>query len=291
LGLRIEYVKLDYFVNPNHPVYQSDGYHYFQPFPSFRFSYKVNEDNRISFFYNRRIDRPNEVDIRIFPKYDDAEIIKVGNPALKPQYTNSFEVGFKKNLTQSYFYAALFFKLINGTITRIATTETGSNLIYNVFQNTGKSYQTGIEATYSNKVSDWYSFNLNSTFYHNQINSFEVINLYPTPTLFYAKTQSLFTGNIKWNNQFQFSKTFSGQVSTWYLAPELIPQGKIKSRYSIDFGIKKKIQKEKGELFFNATDLFNTLVIRSQINGTTVSFNSSNYVESQIFRLGYSYNF
>jgi len=51
---------------------------------------------KFPFFSNRRVDRPNEVDIRIFPKYDDAEIIKVGNPALRPQFTNSIELGYKK---------------------------------------------------------------------------------------------------------------------------------------------------------------------------------------------------
>ena len=96
LGLRLEYVKLQYDVNPNHPVYKSSGYHYTEPFPSMRFGYKINENNKITAFYNRRVDRPNEVDIRIFPKYDDAEIIKVGNPALRPQFTSAFEVGYKK---------------------------------------------------------------------------------------------------------------------------------------------------------------------------------------------------
>ena len=84
IGLRVEYVNLNYNVNPNHNTYKSDGYNYFQPFPNVRFTYKLNDKDRLSFFYNRRVDRPKEVDIRIFPKYDDAEIIKVGNPALKP---------------------------------------------------------------------------------------------------------------------------------------------------------------------------------------------------------------
>jgi outer membrane receptor protein involved in Fe transport len=90
-GLRIEYVDLQYKVNPNHNTYKSDGYNYTQPFPNIRLGYKINDKNKLSVFYNRRVDRPNEVDIRIFPKYDDAEIIKIGNPALRPQFTNLFE--------------------------------------------------------------------------------------------------------------------------------------------------------------------------------------------------------
>jgi hypothetical protein len=87
VGMRVEYVKINYRVDPNHNTYKSDGYDYTQPFPNVRLAYKIDPDNTFSFFYTRRVDRPNEVDIRIFPKYDDAEIIKVGNPGLRPQFT------------------------------------------------------------------------------------------------------------------------------------------------------------------------------------------------------------
>jgi hypothetical protein len=63
-------------------------------------AYKINDANKISVFYNRRVDRPNEVDIRI-SKYDDAEIIKVGNPALRPQFTQQqLRAGFSKPVGQ-----------------------------------------------------------------------------------------------------------------------------------------------------------------------------------------------
>lgn len=133
LGLRLEYVKIEYDVNPNHPTYKSDGYSYAQPFPNFRIAYKLNEDSKISVFYNRRVDRPNEVDIRIFPKYDDAEIIKVGNPQLQAQFTNSIELGYKINWEKGSIYSALYHKFSDGTITRISSTVPGSNLIYAVF--------------------------------------------------------------------------------------------------------------------------------------------------------------
>ena len=140
LGLRLEYMKLQYNVDPNHNTYTSDGYDYFQPFPNARLTYNLNDYNKFSAFFNRRVDRPDEVDIHIFPKYDDAEIIKVGNPALRPQFTNTFELGYKNVWDKGYYYTAVYHRRAEGTITRIATTVPGSNLIYTVFQNVGKSY-------------------------------------------------------------------------------------------------------------------------------------------------------
>ncbi|MEY2903257.1 MAG: hypothetical protein RLY89_2363, partial [Bacteroidota bacterium] len=72
---------------------------------------------------------------------------------------------------------------------------------------------------------------------------------------------------------------------------DIIPQGKIASRFSIDLGVKKQIQKGKGELYLNATDLFNTLVLEKEIIGNGFTLRSTDYLETQVVRLGYSYKF
>lgn len=291
LGLRVEYVDLQYDVDPNHNTYQSDGYNYFQPFPNARITYKINNRDKISAFYNRRVDRPDEVDIRIFPKYDDAEIIKVGNPELNPQFTNSFELGYKKQWEKGYLYTALYHRISDGTITRIATTVEDSNLIYNISQNAGKSFNTGIEMVINKEISEVWSANLNLNGYYNKIDAFSVVNKYPIENTFSAEEQTLYSGNIKLNISASLPKDVDLQITSIYLAPDIIPQGEIKSRFSIDFGIKKSIQNNRGELFLNATDLFNTLVIRKEVNGETFNYTSDDYYETQVIRCGYKYKF
>ena len=291
LGLRLEYVKIQYDVNPNHNTYKSDGYNYTQPFPNARLAYKINDRNKISFFYNRRVDRPNEVDIRIFPKYDDAEIIKVGNPALRPQFTNSFELGYKTSWDKGYLYSAAYHRFADGTITRISSIAPNSNLIYAIFQNAGRSYNTGLEVVLTQEVAKWYSFNLNLNGYHNQINAFSVENKYPVPNTFSANKQEIISGNVKLNNTFHLPKNFDAQLTAIYLAPDIIPQGKIAQRFSLDLGIKKSLQKGKGELFLNATDILNTMIIKKEIQGQGFKYISTDYYETQVIRLGYNYKF
>ena len=288
-GLRVEYVKVGYDVDPNHNTYKSDGYNYTQPFPNLRLAYKIDDRNKISFFYNRRVDRPNEVDIRVFPKYDDAEIIKVGNPALSPQFTNSFELGYKTNLANGYLYTAAYHRMASGTITRIGSTVPGSTLIYNIFQNAGTSFNTGAEIVLSKDVSKLFSFTLNLNGYRNQINAFTVQNKYPVPNTFSAPTEKIFSGNVKWIGLFHLPKQVDVQVAAIYLAKDLIPQGTIGQRFTLNMGLKKMIQKGKGELFANATDLLNTMVIKKEIRGSGFSYVSSDYYETQVVRIGYSY--
>lgn len=291
VGLRVEYVKINYEVGTNHPVYTSDGYNYTQPFPNIRFAYKINDMNKLAFFYNRRVDRPNEVDIRIFPKYDDAEIIKVGNPALRPQFTNTFELGYKTIWQSGYFYGAAYQKSISGTITRIASTIPGSTLIYNVFQNAGQSYQKGAEFIFSQEFSKWYALNLNLNGYYNTIDAFTVKNKYPVASTFTIDKQEIYSGNAKINNVFHLPNSLDIQATFVYLAPDIIPQGKVGQRFSIDLGMKTSIQNGRGELFLNATDLAHTMVVKKEIQGDGFKYVSSDYNETQVVRVGYNYKF
>ena len=291
IGLRVEYVNLQYKVNPNHNTYKSDGYNYTQPFPNVRLAYKINDQNKFSVSYSRRVDRPNEVDIRIFPKYDDAEIIKVGNPALRPQFTNTYELAYKTNLKKGYFYSALYHRSTQGTITRIATQVPPSTLIYTVFQNAVRSSNTGMELVLQQDFSKVFSFNTNVNIYRNIIDAFTIQNKYPVVSTYAASKEKFTSGNIKLNGIFHLPKQTDFQVTGIYLAPDIIPQGKIGTRFSVDMGIKKQIQKSKAEVFINASDIFNTLRINKEINGNGFRLVSTDYYETQVFRLGYSYKF
>ncbi len=288
-GLRFEYVKLNYAVNPSHPTYKSSGYSYGQPFPNLRIAYKINKNNKLSLFYNRRVDRPSEVDIRIFPKYDDAEIIKIGNPALSPQFTSSVEAGYKMDWKNGYLFAALYHKATNHTITRIGTIVPGETIIYTIFQNAGNSYSAGVEFLAQQKITDWFSLNMSFNVYNNTINAFTVESKYPVLSTFSAEKQTIWSGNGKLIGNIKLKKDFDIQISGVYLAPDLIPQGKTGERYAVDLGIKKQLP--KGELFFNASDLFNTMVIKKSIIGNGFSYQSKDYYETQVIRIGYSRKF
>lgn len=284
-------MDLRYEVDPNHNTYTSNGYQYTQPFPNLRLAYKLNDNNRLSFFYNRRVDRPNEVDIRIFPKYDDAEIIKVGNPALRPQFTSSFELGFKSGWEAGYLYSALYHKEMEGTITRIGSLVPGSTLIYNIFQNAGRSRNTGLEVVLSQGLARWGTLNLNLNTYQTTIDAFSVVNLYPVRNVFSAGRQQLVSGNVKLTGVFKLPKSIDAQFTALYLAPDLVPQGRIDSRFSMDVGLKMPVQKGQGEVFLNATDVANTLRIRRTVQGEGFSYVSTDYYETQVIRLGYNRKF
>ncbi|GHV00724.1 TonB-dependent receptor [Bacteroidia bacterium] len=290
-GLRGEYVDVRYTVDPSHPTYKSDGYSYVLPFPSVRVAFKIDESNRISAFYGRRVDRPGEVDIRVFPKYDDVEIVKVGNPELRPQFTNSVELGYKTSWKRGWLYVALFDRMTDGTMTRIASVAPGSPIIHAIFQNAGQSYVAGGEAAFSQKITGPLTFNINASIYHNRIDAFEVHIKYPVDSDFTVAAEQVTSGNVKLAGLATLPHQTEIQLSGIWLAPDIIPQGRVGGRFSLDAGVKRGVQRGRGEVMLNASDLLNTMRVRKRILGDGFRYTSVDYGETQVIRLGYTYKF
>ena len=290
-GLRMELVNVNYNIAAPRSVYQDNGYNYIQPFPNTRFAYKINDRNKVSFSYNRRVDRPDEVDLRMFPKYDDPEVLKVGNPNVRPQLTHSFELAYKTLWSKGNFYVSFYHRESNNILTRVITQSPNSTLLNAVSQNGGSGRSTGIELYLSKNLGERVTLNLTANGYQNTLDAFSGVNLYPVATPFSSEKSTNLSGNAKANAVFHLANKLDIQVSGIYLAPDIIPQGRIASRYGIDFGMKKGIQAGKGEIFLNGSDMLNTMRIKKTFQGNGFSVVSNDLYETQVFRLGYAYKF
>lgn len=97
-------------LNGGQQVYKNN---YTDFFPSLLLTTNVNADNQLSFSYGRRIKRPNYADLNPFVSYQDQYNYSEGNPALKPQYTNSIEL---TNIYRQKFSVSLQASLVNDNI-------------------------------------------------------------------------------------------------------------------------------------------------------------------------------
>jgi len=290
-GLRLEYAKIEYLVDTNHRVYSSTGFDYIDPFPSVRATWLISKNSRLSAFYNRRVDRPEEKELRTFPSYASPEILSMGNPNLQPQFTQSVELGYRQSWESGYLYTAAYHRMSTNILTKIVTEIPSSNLLAQVNQNADKGQNTGIELVLNQKLGSKIRLNVNGNIYRNSIGAFRIVNAYPNNIPYTGQAQTIIAGNAKVNLIATIVKSTELQITGIYLAPDIIPQGKILARYSIDAGLTRKIQKGKGELFINASDILNTLVMRYEIEGTSFNLASNDYYETQVVRIGYQYRF
>src|SRR5690606_7456350 len=142
---------------------------------------------------------------------------KVGNPGLRPQFTTSVDLGYRTAWATGSLYAAGYHRIIDATITRIATQAPGSTLLYNVFQNAGRSRLTGGEVVWQQAISPTVSFSANANIYRTTIGAFTVVNRYPVPVTYSAEATSLTSGNLKINASLLLPGGTEAKVTSSYL--------------------------------------------------------------------------
>lgn len=294
-GLRAEYTDIFYNIAAENIYYdQNDSYNYFELFPNLRFTYNLNENNRLSAFYNRRVDRPGEPELRIFPKYDDPELLKVGNPYLRPQFIQAFELAYSLTWKEGSIYLASYHRLIDNLFLRIYSTDTTStndNIINKIYQNTGDATNTGLELIVSQKIQDFWDFSVSVNWYLNDIKAFQGQLQFPYDRSYALPASKDDTWDLKINNRLVLSQNLEIQVTGIYYAPRNIPQGKQSARSSVDLGVRKKVIDGKGEITGSFTDIFNRFGIEQELNGEGFMAVYQNFYETQVFRLGFKYQF
>lgn len=294
-GLRAEYTQVFYDIDPSNIYYdRNDAYDYFDLFPNVRLSYKIKSRHRFSAFYNRRIDRPGEPELRIFPKSDDQELLKAGNPYLRPQYTQSFELAYRYKWESGMVFLSGYYRMIQNPYMRvysIDSTNVSYDVITKIYANTGSATNTGLELVFSQQILEIWKLSGNVNFYQNVINAYTGALLFPYPHDFEVEHSADNTWDAKLSNSFSIGDNLELQLTAIYFAPKNIPQGTQHARSSIDFGVTRKILKGKGELSFSASDLFNTFGIYQEITGDGFTAIYENYYETQVFRFGLKYRF
>ncbi|MGB3542675.1 MAG: TonB-dependent receptor [Rubrivirga sp.] len=130
-GLRAEVAQRDFElltqVPPTaNPFFDPDAEtsdSYTSLFPSAFVTYSFGPGTLVKGSYSRRIERPRTFSLNPFPDLSDTTFVRVGNPNLRPEYTDSYE------LTLQYkFFATLtpFYRRTTDSITRRFTTAPGT---------------------------------------------------------------------------------------------------------------------------------------------------------------------
>lgn len=292
-GLRAEQTDVFYDLDPVNSYYpNNDKYDYFELFPSARFTYKLGGHNKLSVFYNRRIDRPGEPELRIFPKYDDPELLKVGNPYLRPQFTNAVELAHKYSWSTGSIFTAVYHRMIKDQYMRVYSIDASNpdyDIVNRIYQNTGRATNTGVELLLAQDISNKVKVSGTFNWYSNAIDAYQGTLLFPYERTFTVEESTADAWNAKLNAELQLEHDLAIQLTGIYYSDKNIPQGKELSRSSVDLGLKKGFWDKKAELTFSATDIFNRFGIRQEVTDQGFTALYQNYFETQIFRLGLRY--
>ncbi len=192
------------------------------PFPSLHVSYHRDVANQFSISYSRRIWHPRHWQINPFKRVIDEFTLQRGNPALKPEYSHSFEAGYQRIFGgKGHAGVEAFYRRTDNNIEYLPDYE-GTKVVY-TWRNAGFTTSSGVEvyATYY----PWKLLTLNFS-----------LDLYDHRVYLDSTTRS-FTYDAK--GSVTLGRGPIGlQLSGRYSGPRYVPGGVQKATYSLDLGLR-----------------------------------------------------
>ncbi|MBC7904965.1 MAG: TonB-dependent receptor [Gemmatimonadaceae bacterium] len=250
---------------------------YTQLFPTGYLQYKANAKNIFGANYGRRIRRPNYQSLNPFIRFVDRYTYSEGNPNLKPQFSNNFEI--------FHSYGTILSTTINYTSTRDiiqGVIEQKGQEAYSRPANIASLRQFGIAVSVNTPFTKWWSGNLYVNAFNNSFKG--VVNNAP---IAFSAPGVTFSGT----QQFKLSKTFTGELTGMYRSSRVEGVFKIKPVGVFTAGLSKQIMKNQGTVRLTFRDIFYTLRQNTVINYGNVDVAFQAVRDSRVISIGFSYRF
>lgn len=243
-GLRLEETKID--TNQITSALKNST-NYFRAYPTLHLEREVGQDGKLRLSYSRRVARPDPEDLNPYAVYQDAFNYRAGNPALMPQETDAFEVGYETRALGATLAATVYARRNRNGVTDVSRYVTPLILL-TTKENLGKSNATGLELSATGKLSSKLAYNLSSNIFHSQIDAGNLG--------FVARRSGTgFTG--KASLDYTLSAKDLLQISANYSGRRLTAQGYRLPNGSVNLGYRRKIS-DRLAAVFTLADAFDT---------------------------------
>ena len=303
-GLRLENVEVSALAvqvsrplnNTTEDRFSND---YFELYPSAYITYESSKKHSFQLNYSRRIDRPGIGQINPIKEWSTPLVSSYGNINLQPQFTNSVEFNYIRNLKGGSVTFGTYYRQISNEINRalfIDRSDVNSGRLIITHDNFDDSTAFGIELSTSLKPKKWWSLNGSFDLYSQTLRGIaERLNT-PIETAVVEDiiTETNSVDNVAWNfrlyNSFKVSKKVNLTAFGFYRGANSNLQFNVKPMYFVNIGSRLSFDKGKGSISLNYNDIFNTMKFRFDGTSPYVQEGEFNW-ESNTIYLGLTYRF
>lgn len=225
---------------------------YTELFPSAAITYTFTKKIGLNATYSRRIDRPSYQDLNPFENKLDELTFQRGNPMLRPQFTNSFEIS---PTYQGYPVVTVGYSHTKDVFTQVLKTDerdTRATFITNENLADQKNYTLSVNLP--TPIAKWWEGFVSLTGYRSH---FEAD--FSTPETPNFKVDQSFNAFNAYSEQtVKLPKGLSVQLSGWFNSRAFWGTLRSKPQGSMDLGIQKKLFDGKGDLRLRFGDILHT---------------------------------
>lgn len=270
---------------------------YFEVYPSLFFTYNPSEKNQFQVSYSRRIDRPGVSQVNPIREFSTPLLSSLGKTSLLPQFTNSFEANYTRNLEKGSITGGVFYRAIEDEINRaVYVDRTDLNRLILTHDNFDNTSAYGIELSSNYRPAKWWNFNFSFDFYNQtQTGITESLNNSgQNPTLADIVTEKVEVDNTAWNlrmfNNFKVTKNLTLSAFGFYRGKNKNIQFDVEPMYFVNVGARYNLWDGRGTFSLNYNDIFNTMYFGFDGQRPFAQTGSFNW-ESQTINASLSYRF
>ncbi len=250
-------------------------------FPTAHISYQFPGGQQIMASYTRRIKRPRVWWLEPFLTWSDAYNVRKGNPALKPEYINSCELGFQTFLGKSLFSTEAYYRIVQNKVERVRSVYSDDVFLHTV-ENVGTDYALGVEFMLDLKLLKWWNINCTADLYDHRIEG-----------VLYGEqfSEHNFNWSTRFSNELKLLKDTKLQINGRYRGPRVTAQGERESYFTTDAALKQEFLNKQLSVTLQVRDIFGTS--RREHSSEGPDFSSYSYFtrKSPVVMLNISYNF
>jgi len=250
-------------------------------FPSAHVSYQFPKEHEIMASYTRRIERPRGWELQPFETWMDAYNVRTGNPALKSEYIDSYELGYQKQFGQNLLSLEGYYRMTHNKIERVRSVYE-ANIILHSVENVGTDYSYGAEAMLEWDLFKWLNVNLTGDLYQYRIEG----------TLYGEQfSRESFNWNTRLNTTLRLSASTRLQINGIYYSPSVSSQGRREGFYTTNAAIRQDLWSRKLSLTLQLRDILGTAKHEFTSEGRDFYSYTEFSRKSPVIILALAYNF
>jgi len=244
-GVRAEQALTTFDARTSGQSFDND---YFSLFPSGFVTWKPIDELQLKGSYSRRVQRPNVWTLNPFPSFDDPLYLRQGNPHLRPEYTDSYE------LSATWFHPLgivtlnPYFRKTTDGINRYERLDSSGVTIL-TWENYNRSETRGADIIATVRIGG--------------LNAFGSVSLYEYVTDGTNLEEDYRMDDLSWSTRLSASwelpEGFDIQGVWFYRAPFKFPGGQIDPFTMTDLAVQKKLMDNRLRLGLRVSDIFNTM--------------------------------
>ncbi|MCB9365883.1 MAG: TonB-dependent receptor [Calditrichaeota bacterium] len=254
----------------------------FDLYPSLHTSYDFGSGKQALASYSRRVQHSRPWELEPFESWEDAYSVRSGNPDLKPEFTDSYEMGYQTSFLKQFVSVEGFYRVKHNNVERVQSVY-AENVTLTRPENVGRQFSLGTELRTDLTLRKGWTATLSGSLFDQRVKG-------ETATRSFDEHDFTYEGKL--SGIFALARFTKLQLDGQYRGPEVTSQGTTEADVMFNAALRQDFMERRLNVSLAVRDIFASG--KREFTNEAPGLYSYNYfsMDAPVFTLslGYSFN-